>query len=220
MRAEDAAVLARAGLTLRLQHDRAGTVAEQYAGGAVAPIEDTRKGLRADHQRTLECAGLEQTVDGRKPEHEARTHRLQIEGGTAGNAETGLDGDRGRRKGIVGGGGREHDQIDRLRIEPGGGKRRARGGKRHVRSGFSLCRDAPLANAGALHDPLVGRVHHPRQLGIAEDSARQITATAEHHGPQHGHEAAPPMARAGTASLWWRVRLWPILASNSWRTMS
>src|ERR1700730_13595556 len=106
MRAENAAVLARAGLTFRLHHDRASTVAEQYAGGAVAPIEDARKGLRADHQRTLECAGLEQTVDGRKPEHEARTHCLQIEGGTAGNAETGLDGDRGRWEGIVGGGGR------------------------------------------------------------------------------------------------------------------
>src|SRR5439155_16181840 len=101
MRAQDAAVLARSGLTLRLQRDRAGTVAEQYAGGAVVPIEDARKGLRVDHQRTLEFAGLEQTVDGRKPEHEARTRRLQIEGGTAGNAETSLDGDRGRRKGIV-----------------------------------------------------------------------------------------------------------------------
>ena len=40
MRAQDAAVLARSGLTLRFQHDRAGTVAEQYAGGAVVPIED------------------------------------------------------------------------------------------------------------------------------------------------------------------------------------
>src|SRR5260370_7831464 len=138
MRAEDAAVLARAGLALRREHGRAGTVAEQYAGGAVAPIEDARKGLRADHQRTLECAGLEQTVDGRKPEHEARTNRLQIEGGTAGNAETGLDGDRGRRKGIVRGGGREHDQIDRLRIEPGRGKRPAPGRNTPFPSAFSL----------------------------------------------------------------------------------
>src|SRR5262249_36502273 len=220
MRAEDAAVLARAGLALRLQHNRARAVAEQHAGGAVAPIEDARKGFRPYHQGTLECAGLEQTVDSRKPEDEARTHCLQIEGGPMGKAETGLDGDGGRRKGIVWGGGREHDQVDRLRVDSGGGKRRACGGERHVRSGFSLCRDAPLANASTLRDPFVGGIHHPRQLGIGEDSARQITSTAEHHGPQHVHEAAPPTTRAATGSLWWRVRLWPILASNSWRTMS
>src|SRR5262249_56189223 len=59
MRAEDAAVLARAGFALRLHHDRASAVAEQHASGAVAPIEDARKGLRPYHQRTLECAGLE-----------------------------------------------------------------------------------------------------------------------------------------------------------------
>src|SRR5262245_65837677 len=135
MRAEDAAVLARAGLALRLQHDRARAVAEQHAGGAVAPIEDARKGLRPYHQRTLECAGLEQTVDGRKPEDEARTYCLQIEGGPMGKAETGLDRDRGRRKGIVWGGGRKHDQIDRLRVDPCGRTEERRGGKERKSAG-------------------------------------------------------------------------------------
>ena len=35
------------------QHHRAGAVAEQHAGAAVAPVEDAREGLGADHQRAL-----------------------------------------------------------------------------------------------------------------------------------------------------------------------
>ena len=58
MRGENAAILARARLLLRFQHDGAGAVAEQHAGGAVVPVEDARERLRADHQRALEGAGL------------------------------------------------------------------------------------------------------------------------------------------------------------------
>src|SRR5262249_59175584 len=97
-------------------------------------------------------------------------------------------------KGVVGGGGRKHDKVARLRRGPGGGKRRARRGKRHIRGGSSLRRDAPLANAGALRDPFVGGTHHPRQFGVGEDSARQIAAAAEHPGPPHAPEAASPPA--------------------------
>jgi hypothetical protein len=189
-------ILAGAGLRLRLEHHRSRAVAEQHAGAAVVPIEDARKGLRADHQRALECAGLEQGVDGRKTEHEARAHRLQIEGRAVVDAEPSLNRDRARGKGVVGGGGREHNQIDRLRIHVSRRKRGARGCYCHVGRGFALGRDVPLANAGALRDPLVGGIHHPRQLGIAEDPARQIAAAAEHHGPQQRHEPAPPTARA------------------------
>ena len=107
-------------LQLRLEHDRAGAVAEQHAGAAVGPVEDAREGLRADHQRALVRAGLEQAVGGGKPEHEARAHRLQIEGRAVGDAEPGLHRDRARRKGVVGRRGREHDQIDRLGVRAGG----------------------------------------------------------------------------------------------------
>ena len=154
----------------------------------------------ADHQRPLEGAGLEQAVGGREPEDEARAHRLQIEGGTMGDAETGLDRDGGGRKGIVGSGGGEHDQIDRLRVDPGGGQRLARRGDRHIGRVFPLRRDVALTNAGTLRDPFVGGIDHPRQLGIGEDAARQIAAAAQDHRPQHGHEAAPPTARGETAS--------------------
>ena len=53
MDGEDAAVVARARLLLRIEHDGAGAVAEQHAGGAVGPVENARKRLGADHQRAL-----------------------------------------------------------------------------------------------------------------------------------------------------------------------
>src|SRR5579862_7534082 len=51
MDGEDAAVVARAGLVLGIEHDGAGAVAEQHAGRAVGPVENARKSLGADHQR-------------------------------------------------------------------------------------------------------------------------------------------------------------------------
>ena len=36
-----------------LQHHRAGAVAEQHAGGAVAPVEQPRTCFGADHQHAL-----------------------------------------------------------------------------------------------------------------------------------------------------------------------
>jgi len=36
------------------------------------------------------------------------------------------------------------------------------------------------ANAGALHDPLVGSVNPLRQFGIGQDPLRQVSAAAEH----------------------------------------
>ena len=75
MRRQNAAVLAAAGMSRGIEHDRAGTVAEQHAGRAVAPIDDARERLGSDHQRALEGSALEQAVRDRKaktkPEHTA-----------------------------------------------------------------------------------------------------------------------------------------------------
>ena len=76
-----------ARLLLRLEHDRAGAVAEQHAGGAVVPVENAREGFGADHERALERASVQEIVGGRQPIHEARADRLQVEGRAAGDAE-------------------------------------------------------------------------------------------------------------------------------------
>src|SRR3954469_3774504 len=102
MRGQDAAVLGRALPELRLEHDRAGAVPEQDAGGAVRPVEDAREGLGADDESALVRAGGEELVGGRNAVDEAGAHRLQIEGGAVVDAEPGLYLRRRRGKGVVG----------------------------------------------------------------------------------------------------------------------
>ena len=158
MRGQDAAVGWRARLLLRLQHDGAGAVAEQHAGGAVVPVENAREGFGADHQRALERAGAQEIVGGRQRKDEARAHRLQVEGRAMGDAEGGLHGHRGGRKSVVGRRGRQHDQVDRLGVDAGIGERGLGRLDRQVGGQLAVGGDMALANAGALHDPFVGGV--------------------------------------------------------------
>ena len=174
----------------------------------------------ADHQRALECAGAQQPVGGRERVDEARADRLQIERGAMVDAEAGLHRDRGRRESLVGRGRRQHDQIDRLRVDLGMRERGLRRMQAQVRGQFAGRGDAALVDAGALHDPFVGRVDGLRQLGVGEDAARQIAAAAQDNRTYHAHERLPPIRRGGSSSSPLRVRVSPIRASRSWRIMS
>ena len=189
-----------AGLLGRLQHHGAGAVTEQHAGGAILPVENARERLGADQQCARKGTGPQQAVDGRDTVDKAGADRLQIECGTPVDAESRLHAHRTRGKGIVGGRGRKHDQIDRLRVHAGRSERGARRVGRHVRRHLAFRGDVPLANAGSLHDPIVGGVDHLRQLGVGEQPARQIAAAAEHDRAQVRHDATPPTARGSTAS--------------------
>ena len=106
---------------------------------------------------------LSKRVGGRQAIDEAGTHRLQIEGGAVGDAEIGLHRDGARRKGIVRRRGRQHDEIDRLRIDLRMRERGLRRAHRHMRGQFAGRGDAALVDAGALHDPLVRGVDLARQ---------------------------------------------------------
>ena len=96
-----------------------------------------------------------------------------------GDAELGLHRDGAGRKCIVGRRGREHDQVDRLRVDMGVRERGARRMRGHLRGQFAGRGNAALVDAGALHDPFVGRVDLAREIVVGEDLARQIAAAAE-----------------------------------------
>ena len=63
-----------------LQHHRAGTVSEQDTGRPVLPVENARKGLRADHQCIACLTKPEKIIGDRKRIDEARADGLHIEG--------------------------------------------------------------------------------------------------------------------------------------------
>ena len=190
MRRQYATVGRLARLVLGLEHDGAGAVAEQHAGAAVAPVENARERLRADHQRPLVRAGAQEIVGGRQRKDEAGADRLQVEGDAMIDAQRVLDRDRGRRKGVVRRRGRQHDQIDLLRVDAGMVERGARGVDRQMRGELALCGDVALPDAGALHDPLVRGIDPGSQFGIGQDLPRQIGAAAEHDRTFRSHETA------------------------------
>ncbi|MNT45007.1 hypothetical protein D3C72_1815600 [compost metagenome] len=89
------------------------------------------------------------------------------------HAETVLDVDRRRRKGVVWGGGCADDHVDVGDRQAGIVERLAgrlgpeRGG------GFILAGDVALANARALHDPFVGGLDHLLQFAIGHHPFRE-----------------------------------------------
>ena len=95
------------------------------------------------------------------------------------------------------------------------GERGARGVQRQVRGHLAGGRDMALADAGALHDPFVGGVDRTGEFVIAEDTAGQIAAAAEHNRTHYRHEATPLATRAVAFARRSRATDSPIFASNS-----
>src|SRR5690606_15773992 len=141
-----------------------------------------RERLGADHQRPLEIAGTQEIVGGRKAVDEAGAHRLQVEGGTTGQAERRLHGHRGGGKCVVGGRRRKHDEIDVPGIDLGILEGGPGGNDREIRGGLAVGGDAPLADPGTLDDPLVARVDHLGEFVIGENAFGQVCAAAQEHG--------------------------------------
>ena len=183
---EHAAVVHRGLARLRLEDERRRTVAEQHAGGPVLPVEQAREGLGADHQRALVRAGAEELVGRRDAEDEARAHCLQVEGCAADHAEAGLHLRRHRREGVVRRGGRDDEEVDVGRTEAGVAQRGLGRGERQRRRSLVAAGDVAAGDAGALHDPAVGRVDPLGQFAVADDFLRQAGADAPDDGAQAG----------------------------------
>ena len=98
---------------------------------------------------------------------EARAHRLDVEGGALGHAEGRLHAGRGGGKGLVGRGGRQHDQVEVGRLHAGMVERALRGLDGEMRGELAVGRDVALLDAGTLLDPLVGRFDFLGQFVVA-----------------------------------------------------
>ena len=123
-------------------------------------------------------AGREELVGGRDGEDEARAHRLQVERDAVRDPQRRLHLGRHGGKGVVGRRSGDDDEVDVGGDETGVGERRDGGSRRQRRSRLAVGGDVTLANAGALHDPFVGRVDHRRHFGVADDALRQRGADA------------------------------------------
>ena len=196
---QHAAILDGARSLLRAQDHRPRPVAEQDAGRAVGPVEDSGKGLGADDERGFRLAEADEVVRHVQRIDEPGADRLDVEGGAPGHAERVLDPRRGCREGLVRGRRRDDDQVEIGRLHPGPDESGAGGGGRQVGGEFPLGGDAAFENAGALDDPIVGGVHHPREVFVAEHLLGQIPAVTGDDGPGD-HQDAAARVRTGIDS--------------------
>ena len=95
------------------------------------------------------------------------------------------------------------------------GQGSTRGVHGKIGSEFAGGRNMALADAGALHDPFAGGVHCTRQIVVAQNPARQVSAAAEYYRTQYRHEATPLATWAVAPACLSRSTDSPILASNS-----
>src|SRR5262249_24805612 len=135
----------------------------------------------------------------------------------AGHAQPSLHLGRGRREGVVGGRGREHEQIERAGFDLGAVERLARRRLGEVRGALAGRRDVALADAGALLDPFVAGRHPLGQLGMGAAGAGQMAAAPAQPRPQ-GHPTAACGLGSRSTRKWLSSSL--IFSMKPWTAMS
>ena len=170
------------------EHHRAGPVAEQHAGPAVAPVQEAREHFRAHHQRALVGAAGDQAVGQGQGVDESGAHRLYIEGGALLHAQPRLQQAGGGRQHHVRRGGGDHDQIHLVGAGFGRCQRALAGVKGEVGGHFAFGGDMTGFDASARDDPLVAGLDAGLQLLVADAAGREITAGANDSCVGHGRE--------------------------------
>jgi hypothetical protein len=150
------------------------SVAEQDARRAIGVIEDARHHVGADHERVLVRACRHQLAGGRQRIGERGTGSADVEAPRVVSADLVLNQASRAREHHVGGDGADHDDADVVGRETRPRDGRDRGFPAEIRRRDPRPRDVALANADALHDPLVGRVEHLLEIGIGQDSRRHV----------------------------------------------
>src|SRR6185503_14153608 len=191
-RGENAAILARADLRLRLEHDRTGAVAEQYARAAVFPVENARKCFGSDHKHALGLTGFDEIVGDVEAINEARTYRLHVEGSTFRDTEAGLDLHGGRRKSAIRRGSRADYEIDVGGIDAGADESLTRRRDSEIRGQLAVIRNVALLDSGTLLDPFVSGVDEESKVVVGHDAFGQIGTHAADHRSNDRHVSPRP----------------------------
>ena len=149
-------------------------IAEQDAGGAVGVIDDAAHGVGADHQHLLVRAGRHQVRADGQAVDEAGTGRDQVEAPGALRADAVLH--------QAGGGGEQMSGVTvqtMIASSSVASMPRCASAQRAASIAMSEVAisgrgDVALADAGALHDPLVVGVDHLFQVLIGQHARRRI----------------------------------------------
>ena len=148
------------------QESRARAIAEEHAGVSVAPIDNARELLRADHQDGV--------VGMRRDELLRDLDRVKKSGAGCADIKAGrlirtdflLHEARGAWKEHVGRDGRDNDQVDFPRGHAGVLQCGLRGFRREIAGVLVRRGNSPFLDPGTRDDPLVGRLDQSFELGM------------------------------------------------------
>src|SRR6185312_12819556 len=217
---EDALVGIVAHAAMGLQHHRPCPVAEQDAGGAIAPVQKARHGLGPDQQNGARRAGADQAVGDRHAVDEAGTNGLHVEGRAMAHAQPRLHDGGGGGKTFIRRGGGTDDHVQLAGIDAGILQRLARRAQSQVGGLFALKRNVALADPGALANPLIRGLDLLGQIVIGDDVGRQTGAAADDARTDHGRAFHNSAARAPALSAEMAERSVVMRALISARAMS
>ncbi len=189
----------------RLEHDRAGAVAEEHAGVAVLPVDDGGELLRADDEDGLvnargdELVGGDQRVEESRSTRPARRTRRRASRRSCSGCSRRW---RGRRWSPV-------QVATMMRSTLCGSMPPSSRACCAARAPMSLVNSSSAAmrrwrDAGAAHDPLVRGIDHLFQVGIGEDAVGQVGAGGDNGGAApHGCGRCGGVTHVGRT---WRFR--------------
>ena len=140
------------------QHHGASAIAKKHTGRTVFPIQKAGKRFGADNQRGFCLSDLYEIISRRQGKDKPRTNSLDIERRTMGQPKSHLHRCRCRRKGIVGGGRADNNEIDFVSLDTGVFQRPFGRHISQIGRQFTFSGDMPLLNPGAGGDPLIRSV--------------------------------------------------------------
>ena len=181
------------------QNGGARGIGEEDARAAIGEVGDAGERFGPDAEHGAVLPGLDVLGADREAIDRARARGLHVDRAGAARAKLVLDevGRRGKRH--VGARRADDDKVDVLGHEVRALERLLRGAHREVGCHLALFGDVPLADAGALHDPLVRRVDQLFEVGVGQDVLRRVRADTDDLGPLHSRPPSRP-SRAASAS--------------------
>lgn len=183
----------------RRQHHRPGAVSEQHAGRAIGEVDDARHHIGPDRERVLNRAGPDHLGGDRERVGKPGARRPEIESPRMDRAEFRLQIARGAGKDRVGRGRSDHDEANAIRGHPRFTQRAFGGDHGQIRRRHAGIDDVPFADAGALQDPFVARVHHFFEIVIGEDTGGNVgRQTRNLDGSQRAEFGGPDGPRLGS----------------------
>ena len=207
---DDAAVLVG-----RLQHGGAGGVGQQDAGPPVGEVGDLRQRLGADAEHATVLAGLHELGAGRQAVHRARAGGQQVDRAGPAAAEPVLDDVADRGKDHVRRGRADRDELDVLGDQVGALQRLLGGLHREIGGGLAVVGDAPLADAGTLHDPLVARVDQLLEIRVGQHALGCVGADTDDPCPRHSRPPSRPPRAISASSAALMCSLSPAVAHSA-----